>query len=78
MKKKVGPWKTAYFCKFCHCEVNYYTKMYSDGRCPWCGEKAETAITIIKTYEKPFRWIKEGPWYARKKHREFKSETYHR
>ena len=54
-------WKTAWFCANCHIEMTYNIKMYSNGRCPGCGHKANNAGSIVKTYEKGYQFTR--PWW---------------
>jgi len=37
--------------------------MYSNGRCPLCGNKHANAGTIVKTTEKAYRLERLHPWW---------------
>jgi DNA-directed RNA polymerase subunit RPC12/RpoP len=44
-----GKWVTELRCWSCDHIVSCSVKMRGDGRCPYCGYKAEEAVTIMKT-----------------------------
>lgn len=70
-------YKTAWFCVNCDREMSYHAVMYSHGRCSMCGFKGEDAATIVETYEKAYKIIKEpsGKWWKpSKKVREYLEE----
>lgn len=55
-------WKTEFYCVFCNHIISWRERMYSYGRCPYCGKKHENACTVMETYEKAYRWKKVG-WF---------------
>lgn len=58
-----GEWKTAFFCVACCREMTQHQKMYSLGRCPFCGYKGQNAGTIVDTTEKAKRFVRTAPWW---------------
>lgn len=57
-------WYTEFRCESCEEVVTQHTKMYSNGRCPYCGVKGEGASTIINTTEHAFRYVYKKHWMA--------------
>ena len=57
--------KPAWFCVKCDVELSKHEIMYSDGRCPYCGFKGESACTIVDVVEKPYKEVKipSGRWW---------------
>jgi hypothetical protein len=55
-------YKTAWFCVSCDGELTDWQVMYSNGRCPKCGFKGESAGTIVDTNERAYRV--DLPWWA--------------
>jgi predicted RNA-binding Zn-ribbon protein involved in translation (DUF1610 family) len=45
------------FCVSCNEILSSDEQMYSNGRCPKCGYKDEDACTVVKTYDRGYRWI---------------------
>ena len=56
-----GKWFTAWFCNDCDHRLSNHEKMYSHGRCPYCGEKGPGACTIVNTYSKAVRFCRTRP-----------------
>ena len=52
---KKGYWRHSIHCVKCDQEMSDSTKMYSSGRCPYCGHKGRNAVTIVDTYERAYR-----------------------
>ena len=61
--KKGREWTTAYFCVACMAELSYSKKMYSFGRCPFCGHKGKHAGSVVDTHECPTRFVTTAPWW---------------
>lgn len=59
----ITDWESVWFCEYCDGRLSYYQKMYSNGRCPLCGEKGEYAGTIVDVYSKGARAYREGKWW---------------
>lgn len=55
-------YKTIWFCIECDHKLTDHERMYSHGRCPYCGFKHKDACTIVKTREEAKR-IEEKKWY---------------
>ena len=54
----------AYFCIKCDNELTWKQRMYSYGRCPYCGYKEPSAGTIVSCYERGYKWVRNNvPWY---------------
>lgn len=52
-------YETAWYCVECDHELTNHERMYSYGRCPYCGYKSLFACTIVETYEAKRGSIKE-------------------
>jgi len=54
-------WKTEHRCVFCDSRLTTAQKYYSNGRCPACGHKGDSAGTIVATTEHPYyehrKWL---------------------
>ena len=56
-------WHTAWFCADCNDELSWHQKMYSNGRCPHCGEKGAWAYTVVATTERAYYNERIAPWW---------------
>lgn len=65
MKSEIiyGKWYNVESCKHCDKVLTNTEKMYSNGRCPYCGVKGGSAGTIVNTNEHAARSVYEkGYW----------------
>ena len=63
---KVGEYtgfRTAWFCVACDGELSNWAVLCSHGRCPLCGHKHDSAVTIVETYERAYRLECIAPWW---------------
>ena len=56
-------WLTEFRCAKCSTVLNTHIRMYSNGRCPYCGHKGKHAGTIIDCTEHAYRLISRGKWW---------------
>ena len=53
----------AHFCVNCDEELSSFERMYSDGRCPYCGFKHPSSCTIVRTKEGFYYYERVAPWW---------------
>ena len=64
----------AYFCFYCDKLLTEMERLYSKGRCPYCGRKHPSACTIVETreraafilYPENYAWYRPWTWYKAK------------
>jgi DNA-directed RNA polymerase subunit RPC12/RpoP len=62
-RRRVNKWRTEYRCVSCQHRVSHHEKMYSHGRCPYCGFKGAHAGSIMYVTEHAYRLVRYGKWW---------------
>jgi len=53
---KPGTFSSANLCVKCDGQLDNKERMYNLGVCPLCGFKHRSAVTVVETYYRAFRW----------------------
>lgn len=63
MNKRYSKWYNMFACTSCSHELSHDEKFYNGGRCPHCGYKGQSSVTIVDSKSRGYRYVFHRPWY---------------